>query len=317
MKAWAKIVGVNLLGLLTLLVVVELSIRVVFPEIIPRGTDRRLFADSIYGDAPGLQVGGSGLSDGQEFEVDEDGFWRYADVRADSLPAWLFLGDSVTMGIGVPPDSTFAGRIAAAIDTVRLLNPSMIGYAARHYEDVTQALSGAVPSLRRVVLFWCLNDVYDASLADPGQALRSAVAPILTFLRRHVRTYEWIKAVAADRPRVYYSHDAALYVRGLPESSVRELKAIAAGAEAAGARLDVVVMPYEYQVRRMGEDSVLGPQRAVAAVGDSLGISVHDPSHFLTAQNAESSDLYLFGDGIHLSNRGHRLLAEYLVSEVL
>lgn len=44
-------------------------------------------------------------------------------------------------------------------------------------------------------------------------------------------------------------------------------------------------------------------------------LSVYDPSAYLLNRRTEASNLFLYGDGIHLSEEGHRLMADY-VSEL-
>ena len=47
------------------------------------------------------------------------------------------------------------------------------------------------------------------------------------------------------------------------------------------------------------------------------GIPVYDPWDFLNNSAIDSEELYLFGDGIHFSNTGHALIAQYITAAVL
>jgi hypothetical protein len=50
------------------------------------------------------------------------GGWKYKKQIADSLNKWLLLGDSVTMGIGIDNDSTFAGIMDKSFRDVNRIN---------------------------------------------------------------------------------------------------------------------------------------------------------------------------------------------------
>jgi hypothetical protein len=50
------------------------------------------------------------------------GGWNYKKQIADSLHKWLLLGDSVTMGIGIDNDSTFAGIMDKSFRDVNRIN---------------------------------------------------------------------------------------------------------------------------------------------------------------------------------------------------
>lgn len=313
-----RLIAINVAVTLGLLVAIEGGVRLFYPEITPLGTDRELFADSLFADAPGPRPGAAGTSNGATFRVDPYGFWAYSAGADTTRRAWLFLGDSVTMGIGVEPDATFAGRVAAHVDSLRILNPSLIGFSSRDYLKVLRTVTD--PSyrpfdVRRVTVLWCLNDVYAAApgLDDPDAGLRRAGGRLLTFVRRHVRTYQWLKAWLFDRPRVYFEHDRRLYAGAPFEAAVDDLRQMQALAEARGFRLDVVLLPYEYQLRAGVSGAVMEPQRRLLAALDTTAIRVHDPSAYLQAHASDPSDLYLFGDGIHFSTYGHARMAEYLL----
>ncbi len=307
-----RTVLINLVVVAGLLGVLEAGVRLAFPEIGPTGTDRRLFADSVYGATPGLRPGAGGESNGARFRVDERGFWAY-DAPATDRPGWLFLGDSVTMGAGVPPDATFAGLTAARQDTLAVLNPALIGYASRDYVRVLRALLAHPDlSLRRVTVFWCLNDVYVPATADPGTAVRQTGGRLLTFLRLHARSYHWLKALFFDRPRAYFEHNRRLYEGAPLEAALADLAAMRELARTHGLRFDMVVLPYAYQLRHADTPGIFHPQDVLKA--RLRDFPVYDPAPFLHDHAPDPDALYLYGDGIHFSERGHALLAEYLSS---
>jgi hypothetical protein len=315
-----RIVLFNLAVAGLLLALLEGAVRLVVPDIIPVGTDRHLVRDRVYDDAPGLQPDAEGRSNGALFRVDGEGFWRYATERDPALPAWLFLCDSVTMGIGVDPDSTFAGRLAANLKDVRILNPSWIGYSVQHYRALLDVMLNEEPreggAIERVTVFWCLNDLYGAlpALQDPNQTVRRVGGRLLSLARAEFRTYHWLKARLLDRPRSYYLHDLNLYTHDALPVALSDLREMAARCDERGIAFDIVVLPYAYQFRAEDEAKAFLPQRVMHHQLDAL--SVHDPAPFLTAHALDPASLYLFGDGIHFNAQGHALLASYLLDRL-
>ncbi len=292
--------------------------RVTNPAIGPLGTSRHLMTDSLFGDIPGPNPEASGQSNGAVFQVDLRGFWQYTGGVRTNRPGWLLIGDSVTMGIGVPPDSTFAGilsrRFAAEYE---LLNPSLIGYSSRHYlalvrHFLTAGHSG-VPEIRRITIFWCLNDAYYGRQIDgPNGNVRRVAEPLLRLARRNVYTYQWVKATFFDRPKRYFEHDARLYDGETLDHAVSDLSEISALCNVRDLACDVVLLPYEYQLR---EGDVL-PQTTLSDRLADLSLRVHDPFTWISTKIDDASELFLYGDGIHFSEEGHRLISDYVLERV-
>lgn len=315
-----RLLLINLLVTLGLLAVVEGGVRLFVPGITPTGTDARLVADSVYGAVPGLRPGAVGTSNGARFAVDRHGFWRYAAAADTSRPAWLFLGDSVTMGIGVDPDATFAGLAAARSPAWSVLNPSLIGYSSRDYRVLLDHLtrSGGPFRVERATIFWCLNDVYAAApgLGEPGRVVRRVGGPALAFLRRSSYTYHWLKDAFFDRPLAYLEHDRRLYEGPPLEGALEDLRAMARLADERGVRLEVVLLPYAAQLRRGAPPEALAPQTLLRDALAEIGLPTHDPLPYLLAHAARPEVLYLYGDGIHFSAEGHAVVARFLAERL-
>ncbi len=300
-----RLIGINLLVLLGLLVVVEGAVRLTHPHVGPLGSSRALVADSVYGATPGIAASAQGESAGAWFTSTADHTWRYSSTSPTDAPTWLFLGDSVTMGTGVDPDSTFAGRLARR---ARVHNTALIGLGVRDYVPTARARL-ARGGVDRVVLVWCLNDLYPpTSNADAPAGMRGLVGPLHGFVLRHVRTYQVLKAALLDRPRVYYDHDIALYADSSLIADARSrIAAVARSAAASGAAFDVVVMPYRDALSDSEWSSRVAPFVQALAAED---ISVVDASSWL--DGADPVDLFRYDDGIHLSARGHARIARGL-----
>ena len=306
---------------LALLFVVEAAVRISIPEITPVGTDRELFADSVYAGAPGPRPGASGLSNGARFaamEVAGYGFWRYAGGHDPSRRSWLLLGDSVTMGMGVHPDSTFAGRLAAGQPEINVLNPSMPGYSGGDYVAIARTLvprGGSPPvDLSRVLVLWCLNDIYSSAgpVPDPDQTVRDVGGSFLSFARRHLRVYQFLKNALFDRPRRYWEYDSRLYRDELVSRAAADLGLIAALGSQRRVEVTVVLLPYEYQLRQGRGEGIWRPQERMSARLRAIGIAPLDPSAYLLERVDDPADLFLYGDGIHFSSRGHELISRFL-----
>ena len=320
-----RLAGYNLLTLVFLSLVVEGCIRLANPDILPLATDSVFLTDSLFGASPGLTPGATGRSMGQRFSVTEDGFWEYRSSRMPQWDEigmeWLFLGDSVTMGMGVDPDSTFAGRLSArAADSLRVLNPSLIGYSSRDYVNILSEMaeSDAHP-ITRVTVFWCLNDASSGSSeGEPPTEIRNYIPALTLFIYRHVRTYQWLKKRFFDRPKAYYEYDRSRYDFESAHfaRAVTDIVAIKQYASDLGAELEFVLLPYEYQFR--GGDRI--PQHRMASVLDSLRIAYVDvalqmKNNIVASGLHDASDFYLYGDGIHFSMEGHRVVSE-IVTEL-
>jgi len=129
MKKFLKLVLINIIAVLLILIFFELIVRYFYPEIVLSGTSSSLLKDNVYFDSPGIVRNSSGECYGVIKASDSLGFWKYNKVNfSKKRTKWLFLGDSATMGIGVENDSTFAGIVNSSLDTVEVLNPSLIGY---------------------------------------------------------------------------------------------------------------------------------------------------------------------------------------------
>jgi hypothetical protein len=309
---WCMIAPILLFGLF------ELLVRLSLPAIQPQGTDKILYAENRYGESHGLRPCSVGCSNGALVHVDKNGF-RGTSVRPDTSKAsWLLLGDSVTMGIGVEEDSTFAGILQSRFRRINIFNPSMIGYNVRDYGRVFRHFIDERMNdlkIRRVLLFWCLNDLYSDhdAIEMPGGKIRFRIGKALNVLRAHSRFYYFLKTILFDRSKSYFFFDSRLYGDERPQlpDGIDRLLEIRRSCLQHGIAFTVVLMPYEYQLRRRNS-AFREPQRIMTGEMDARGIDVLDPLPYFEASGVDSEDLYLYGDGIHLSRTGHRMAADFL-----
>jgi hypothetical protein len=310
---WCTAAPVLLLGFF------ELFVRLFFPSVQPQGTDKILYAENRYGESHGLRPGAVGRSNGALVHVDENGF-RITSIRPDATKkGWLLLGDSVTMGIGVEEDSTFAGILQSRFRRVNIFNPSMIGYHVRDYGNVFHYFLEARKNdlkIHRILLFWCLNDLYSDhdAVEMPGGKIRLRIGKVLNGLRVHSRLYHFIKTILFDRPKSYFLFDSRIYTENRQQvlDGIHRLLEIRNACSQLGIPFTVVLMPYEYQIRMQEVAFDASPQRIMMAEMKARGIDALDPLQFFKSAAIKSGDLFLHGDGIHLSVTGHRVMSDFL-----
>ena len=314
---------------MAILGLVELGVRVFLPEIRPIGTEKTLIDDMLFNGRGGLAQNASGLNNGALVQTNDQRTIKYEKPYNAEFPSLLFIGDSVTMGLGVEPDSSFAGRLSAQLDSTNVLNTALIGYNGTDYKAVVDSFLSVKSPLKQgrkqieeVLVFWCLNDIYrDVPLSTiPGALTRKVGAGILPFIRRHFRLYQFLKNGFFDRARSYYEHDAFYYapVGSYYQFALKKLTEIQHICEEQEVGLQVVLLPYEYQLRRhLPIDSLNVPQEIFKKDLHALGIPVVDGLDFMRSQAGDSKKFFLYGDGIHFSDSGHRAFTEYMRGEVL
>lgn len=313
----------NFAAVSALFILLEACVRIFLPEIRLQGTDSGLLIERRYFDSPGLRNKAYGFSNEGFLIVDENGFRRASklnDFRKESI---LLLGDSVTMGIGVDNDSAYAGLLQNFMPGLNILNPSLVGYDLRDYNNLFRYYCAndlfRKFNITTVLVCWCLNDIYLGDIEDkevPGGGLRNIFGRLLTPVRKYSKSYVFIKNLFSDRPKSYYEFDKRYY---LPENknfmqALSNLSSMSEESEKLGLRFIVLLLPYEYQLRNYSNEELFRPQRLLGENLNREGIRVLDPKDFLIRNARDTKDLYLYADGIHFSEKGHRLLARYLHS---
>lgn len=307
---------------LILLILLEAALRIFAPQIGPQGTDRILYQDNRYYGSYGLRPNAHGESNGALVKVDALGC-RETSVPTDtSKPSWLYLGDSVTMGLGVTGDSTFCGRLQSRFLNVNVLNPSMIGYGVDDYVNLLRWYvvdRGESLKINRVTICWCLNDVYSEKdeLSVPGSGLDDLFGGLISYIRPRARTYMFLKTLFFDRAKSYYLYDSRLYSDSSDVSTaVSKLEMMFRECRRRNITFEVLILPYEYELRN-GVVLQNTPQEIMRGKMDSLGIGLMDPMIYMRRSGIKSSAMYLYGDGIHLSNLGHRLVANFIIGKIV
>jgi hypothetical protein len=249
---------------------------------------------------------------GYPFKTDENGFARYSKSVKNGKKI-LYIGDSVTMGIGVEEDSTFAGIINNT-QPYRILNPSLIGYARQDYINVIKKLFVEQKNnlgITGVNLFWCLNDVYNFYPENTTPEIKPTgiTGSAFNIFKNNFKLFQFIKNTFTDRPKSYFLYDEQFYKPGnkLFTESVSDLLTISDILKEAKIPFHVYLLPYEYQLRK----GIYKPQQLLSNALKMNNLQVNDLTS-LFAKQKNCKELYLYGDGIHFSEKGHRLIADFL-----
>lgn len=316
---WKKRVALLLSSLLFcvfLLLLFEVGVRLFGPTINFQGTEMSLQRQGVFGTAHGWVPNASGLCFGKQVEIDEHGF-RKQNSPQEYDSSWLILGDSVTFGVGVDGDDTYIQLLQNKLQRVRLWNTSVIGYDIDNYKSVLNhflAESQKIPNIKKVILFFCLNDVDLVEGNSHVQPPSSEFAgKVLSLLGRNSKSYILLKDMISDRSKFYYQHDSGLYEdsAGKFTKAMRIMSEIQAALRAKNIDFSVVILPYEYQLRTKEEQHLL-PQKRLAQYFQENGIRYIDAYEYFDRSGLSTKETFLYADFCHLSKTGHQVMANLL-----
>ena len=238
----------------------------------------------------------------------------------------IFIGDSVTFGVGVQDGRTFVELFAAAHPDIETINAAVIGYSLEDYVATVRRLLGRPgPAPRNVLLGFCLNDVSASSKAEilasiagsPASfpAERGLLATVNAILRERSKLYLVLKSLLVDSSRGYYAADASRYAdRETMERALDALEEIKRMLAAREIGFTVLIFPYEYQFRAPDPTTAWQPQQVAKTLLERAGIDYVDLASEFAAEAKKSqrrlADYYLFNDPMHLSPLGHALVAD-------
>jgi lysophospholipase L1-like esterase len=300
-----------------LLITAEAISRVILLRVYNRGFDSSLIIDNKYFNSAGLKSNAAGTVWGKSFSTDELG-GRRNPKAASAKNKWLYIGDSVTEGVGVDDSCTFSSLSSERKKDFQLYNISLIGYSLSDYANVLKYYLPADTTIKRVTLFYCLNDVYGTAKSKdlPEMVRNSFIGKANAFLQQNYATYKLLKLLVFSQSNNYFIYDLQFYENTNPRftEAMNQLYQCDSLCKLNGTEMYVVLLPYRSQVN--GKNDPLLPQQLVQDFCNSEGISCHDASTYLK-ESKDSENLYLFADEIHLSETGHRVVAHFLQKEGL
>lgn len=281
---------------------------------------------------------------GVAYEINAAGFRgaSYPRSKAAEVFRIVLVGDSVSFGYGVALEETFADQLEArlrsgfATPRFEVLNLGVSGYNPYTESELVRGVGLAYhPDL--VLVQFCINDlndpllhfdastmlalgaVPDAAFPDPDTAATRRAGAGGAQMRALCDRSRLCRLAAAALGPVAPSTEtvAALAPHEAPSAAEiawleRLYGGVAADARAAGARLAVVVFPYETQLAPGAPETL---QVALRTLGERRGIAVIDllPA-FRRAAAASGEPLFL--DLWHPTARGHRVAAEEILRQL-
>ena len=344
----AKVFGTGIIILLiflTLIGLIEGSVRWLYPEIPPQHSDRRLFDPHKYGRTYGYKALATGEEMGVLVITDEHGFRTSPHSRQlHTSEHVLVLGDSVSVGNGVEAEQTYPSLLEEKLGK-KVLNASVTGYRIVDYVEVLgNIVDNFKPQL--VIIGICLNDVSPTSQANIVGIARKKKADgevtpderrypnmfvrmlryindnyldFHTFLGSYSRTYVLVKSLATDSARDHFLADELYYddpqTIEVLSSQFTKLKRLLTDEKP----LVLFIFPYEYQLRA-GSLEVLEPQKIIKEAGHRAGVTIYDLydelAEYLKANRLPSKAIYLFNDPLHFNSVGHHAIAELVYRHI-
>jgi lysophospholipase L1-like esterase len=300
-----------------ILCAVEVLSRETLKHIYNRDFDSKLIVDHKYFDSPGLADNASGMVWGKAFHSDAFGCRKQSKPYKSGKKKWLFIGDSVTEGVGVEDSSTFSSLVFRREDSFNILNYSLIGYSDADYLNVLKTLLPDDSTVAKATIFFCLNDVYGKSKSTdlPVMARQSIMGKLNGLLQTHYSTYKLIKLFLYQHANRYFQYDLQFYKQDDQRfmDAMNILQQCDSVCKVAGVDLNVIMLPYRSQLE--GKDAGnKTPQLLVSAFCKLGNIRFSEPIDYLSSLKNPAS-LYLFGDEIHFSAAGHRAMAGYILSQ--
>lgn len=313
MKKWLSTLAV----VVALLLLLEAASRLVLQRVYNRSFDSSLIIDNKYFNSSGLKANATGTVWGKRFTTDELG-GRKNSGTSSAKNKWLYIGDSVTEGVGVEDSATFSSLSSEIKEAYRCHNISLIGYSLSDYANVLKYYLAADTAIKRVTLFYCLNDVYGKAKSKdlPVMIRRPFIGKANALLQENYATYKLLKLLVFRNSNNYFLYDLQFYEKDNLRfaEAMDELNGCDSLCRVSGVQLDVVLLPYRSQVN--GKNDPLLPQQMVQDFCNSEGITCRDASVYLK-ESKHAEQLYLFADEIHFSETGHRVIKDFLQKEGL
>ncbi len=302
---------INIITVLLVLAAVEIISKMVLNKIYNRKFDSLLLVDNKYFTSSGLKENASGVVWGKQFNTDEKGRRKNKSAFDIKKKKWLFIGDSVTEGVGVDDTSTFSSLYAENFKDYNICNYSLIGYCTTDYVNVLSSVLQNDSNTELVTLFYCLNDVYGNSKTKdlPIMAKQNFIGKMNGLLQNTCNTYKLVKLFFYQNSNRYFAYDLQFYKKEAEcfNQSMNDLRVCDSLCKAQNVYFNLVMLPYQSQLK----DKNVGPQQLVKEFCAKDSIRFSDAFEYFSKQ-PDISSLYLFADEIHFSKKGHRAIAEFL-----
>lgn len=241
----------------------------------------------------------------------------------------LSLGDSITVGVGVAAEDTYAkqleSRLTQAGLSSRVINGGVGAYGTWQEVDVVKEKGTAVqPDLVTLQFHW--NDLYPkpqtiVPLSAREAEQQEASLKYLRYLKRSRLLLflrdRWSILWNTQRPSFDWTHREMIYHGGTSPYLERAYEDVAKSLEefAALARGHFVpillIVPIPMQVQQPDPPPMYFQDR-IGGLAKQAGLRTIDLLPVLREAYQKDNDLYIPWDGEHFSQRGHRVIANAL-----
>lgn len=311
MQANRKLLIANFLIVIFALLAIEIISRNILSNKYNRAFDSSIIQPNQFLDSDGLKPNASAVVWGKKFTTDKFGFRSTGKPFDKKKKTWLFIGDSVTQGVGVDDSSTYVSLIAKSVDSMNVLNCSMIGWSVYDYKNVIESLladSTNPLNISRITVGWCLNDVYGKAKTNvlPAVGNKGWRSTVSAFLQEHCATYRLVKLYATQNSDHYFRYDMQFYrpVNPLLTAAVTTTNSIRSLCSSKDIELRVLSFPYRSSLEKDKVEKSISEMKF-----KNLSSDIKD-----AAQDIPTRNLYLFSDEIHFSSLGHHIIAPIILA---
>ncbi len=306
-----KKIAINIISIVVLLSVIEIISNRILRKIYNRNFDSSLVVNNKYYTSSGLKENTIGKVWGKEFYTDNFGCRKNKTAFDSKKKKWLFIGDSVTEGVGVEDSSTFSSLCSEVFTEHNVCNYSLIGYSTADYVNVLKSVLEKDSTTELVTLFYCLNDVYGSTKAKdlPIIAKQNFIGKLNGMLQNSCSTYKLIKLFFYRHSNRYFCYDLQFYEKDKVHfvQAMNDLRFCDSLCKMRNIYFNVVMLPYQSQLH----DKNFVPQQLAREYCTKDSIEFSDASEYLSKQTNVNS-FYLFADEIHFSEKGHKAIADFL-----
>lgn len=323
------------------LAIAELFVRVFLPQVHFIGTNASLRQPDRFGATAGNRPLAAGESFGAKVVTDQFGFRVAADQPRDSLEqcTTIIIGDSVPYGVGVDAEHTFPTLIGQGLGQP-LCNTAVPAYGIDDYLGIVDRF--VIPNreslgISNAILVVTLNDIHGRTpvvrseeqnrriierAENPLERITRLITSIFdfnSFLNTRSKLYLAVKGTLFDSSRWWFQADYDAYFDAeLVEEFTKKLQGLIEALRINGVGVQVLLLPYEYQVR-LEEPEYLEPQRIISQALTESGVRYWNLySEFVAYNNGSSpEELFLFSDHCHLTVVGHALVAEHVLQRLV
>lgn len=322
------------LGLSSAIIIAALAIGEIacrtFTKINLEGNSRGMFSARRFRDSYGNTPGFQGVSYGEPFTIDKNGFRVGSGHNRQSKAAnsLLVLGDSVGFGIGVPEEKSIAGILRSKMNS-DVYNASAIGYWTFDYRNAGMEIIAERHEIDRIIVLFCLNDVSGVTSESIQRQIAAATDPSVSddlgifsatadFLNSHSKLFVFLKNLARDQQSTHFLGIQMLY-RSDPVGIDRAIAPLAELDERLRSRnipMTIFILPNEAQLRTGTQADFLVPQERLAVSFRTRGLQFVDLFPAFREAGIESRELFLHADPMHLSEKGSAVAAETICAFV-